>query len=80
MTAIMMNYLKSNMDRFIDEHGHLKKKHLQHLKSNMDRFIATPNISVQTQHIDLKSNMDRFIARVTHIQPKLRLRFKIQYG
>ena len=31
--------LKSNMDRFIDEHGQLKKIHIERLKSNMDRFI-----------------------------------------
>ena len=29
------------MDRFIDEHGQLKKSRVEHLKSNMDRFIDT---------------------------------------
>ena len=28
------------MDRFIDEHGQLKKIQVEHLKSNMDRFIG----------------------------------------
>ena len=28
------------MDRFIDEHGQLKKSQIEHLKSNMDRFIV----------------------------------------
>ena len=34
-------YLKSNMDRFIDENGYFLDVPLQHLKSNMDRFIVS---------------------------------------
>ena len=33
------------MDRFIDEHGQLKKSRVEHLKSNMDRFIGFKELS-----------------------------------
>ena len=40
VTAIMMNYLKSNMDRFIVSVLSLSTVLISYLKSNMDRFIA----------------------------------------
>ena len=36
------------MDRFIDEHGQLKKSLIEHLKSNMDRFIAAIDSGLST--------------------------------
>ena len=37
-------YLKSNMDRFIEDFQALFQSQCCHLKSNMDRFIVKPSM------------------------------------
>ena len=45
---VCITYLKSNMDRFIDNFGTYIVKSEWHLKSNMDRFIASSSLSLLT--------------------------------
>ena len=73
------DYLKSNMDRFIEAKLLLLLIDLKHLKSNMDRFIEIQNNYWQPTIMDLKSNMDRFIG-VKSCVFDFHSEFKIQYG
>ncbi len=56
-----MEYLKSNMDRFIVDCITFVYVHSD-LKSNMDRFIGHLSKAFLNNQSHLKSNMDRFIA------------------
>ena len=59
-------YLKSNMDRFIENVLFAKTVSLINLKSNMDRFIVIFRQMVVYLSNNLKSNMDRFIVFAPH--------------
>ena len=62
MSLTILAFLKSNMDRFIEDGViNLSPKFLI-LKSNMDRFIDNMQLLQVHSIFILKSNMDRFIA------------------
>ena len=54
-------YLKSSMDRFIENGCSIIPKANENLKSSMDRFIVFECSSTIDNAIHLKSSMDRFI-------------------
>ena len=77
---IFQEYLKSNMDRFIDKVQYSSTVRILYLKSNMDRFIAHYFVDDTTVVRYLKSNMDRFIEVNLKADKATTLEFKIQYG
>ena len=61
VNSVLFLFLKSNMDRFIENFQIQNKTAEQVLKSNMDRFIERFISAVTITVMVLKSNMDRFI-------------------